>query len=139
MAERDAYSQYRETQIMTASQGRLVVMLYEGALRFIDNALAGIEAGKLDQVNSALLRAQDIITELALSINFDAGDLASKLYNLYMYFNKSLLEANIRKDVDQMREVRSMLESMLDAWRQIADKAGPKSGVAAVGGVNIAG
>jgi len=122
---------------MTASQGKLVVLLYEGTIRFIDNALAALNDKKLDVVNNNLLRAQDIVTELALSINFDAGDLASKMYNLYMYFNRKLVEANIRKDSEPMLEVRAMLSSLLDAWRQIADKTPvrPQSG----GGLNVSG
>ena len=67
MAETDAYSQYRETQIMTASQGKLVVLLYEGAIRFIDAATTGLDNKKYDVVNTNLLRAQDILTELAIA------------------------------------------------------------------------
>jgi len=137
MAEVDVHSQYRETQIMTASQGKLIVLLYEGTIRFIDNALAALRDKKLDAVNNNLLRAQDIVTELALSINFDAGDLATKMYNLYMYFNRKLVEANIRKDRELLLEVRGMLVSLLDAWRQVADKTPARS--LPSGGLNVSG
>lgn len=136
MAETDAYSQYRETQIMTASQGKLVVLLYEGAIRFMDAATAGLDNKKFDAVNNNLLRAQDILTELALSINFDAGEIATKLYNLYMYFNRRLVEANIRKDKEPIREVRGMLVSLLEAWRQVADKTPARPHP---GGLNVSG
>ncbi|MDR2733061.1 MAG: flagellar export chaperone FliS [Spirochaetota bacterium] len=135
----DVHSQYRETQIMTASQGKLVVLLYEGTIRFIDNALAALKEKKLDAVNNNLLRAQDIVTELALSINFDAGDLASKMYNLYMYFNRRLVEANIRKDKEPILEVRGMLVSLLDAWKQVADKTPAGKPAGASGGFNVSG
>ena len=133
----DVHSQYRETQIMTASQGKLIVLLYEGTIRFIDNALAALKDKKLDAANNNLLRAQDIVTELALSINFDAGEIATKMYNLYMYFNRKLVEANIRKDRESILEVRSMLVSLLEAWRQVAEKAPPRA--PSGGGLNVSG
>lgn len=136
MAETDAYSQYRETQIMTASQGKLVVLLYEGAIRFIDAALVGLDTKKYDLVNNNLLRAQDILTELALSINFEVGDIASKMYNLYMYFNRRLVEANIRKEKEPILEVRGMLVSLLETWRQVADKMPSRP---QAGGLNVSG
>jgi len=136
VAETDAYSQYRETQIMTASQGKLVVLLYEGAIRFMDAATAGLESKKYDAVNNNLLRAQDILTELALSINFDVGEIATKMYNLYMYFNRRLVEANIRKDREPILEVRGMLVSLLEAWRQVADKMPSRP---QPGGLNVSG
>jgi len=135
----DVHSQYRETQIMTASQGKLVVLLYEGTIRFIDSALAALKEKKLDAVNNNLLRAQDIVTELALSINFEAGDLASKMYNLYMYFNRRLVEANIRKDKEPILEVRGMLVSLLDAWKQVADRAPTVNPMGSAGGFNVSG
>jgi len=139
MAELDAHSHYRETQIMTASQGKLVVLLYEGTIRFIDNALTALKDKKLDAVNNNLLRAQDIVTELALSINFEAGDLASKMYNLYMYFNRRLVEANIRKDKEPILEVRGMLVSLLEAWKQVADKTPSVNSMGSAGGFNVSG
>ncbi len=132
-----AYDQYKETQIMTASQGQLIVMLYEGAIRFIDSAMQALDDQKLDACNNHLIRAQDIITELALSVNFDAGDLASRLYSLYMFFNKFLLEANIKKDKKSMENVKEMLKSLLESWREIAVKG--SSGKSSSGGVNVAG
>lgn len=138
MPAKDPYSHYKETQIMTASQGKLIVLLYEGAIKFIDTAVRGLDEKKYDTVNNNLVRAQDIVTELALSLDFNAGgELASKLYNLYMYFNKRLLEGNVSKDKDPLLEVRSLLTGLLDSWRQIADKAPDTSSSSS--GVNIAG
>ena len=137
MPDRDAYSHYKETQIMTASQGKLIVLMYEGAIKFIESAANSLDAKKLDVVNNNLIKAQDIITELAISINFEAGEMANNMYNLYMYFNKNLLEANIKKDKAMMLEVRDMLSSLLEAWKKIADKSGDSP--VRSGGVNIAG
>lgn len=137
MAEKNPYSQYRETQIMTASQGKLIVLLYEGAVRFLEAALTAMDKKDFEKVNNSLLRAQDIITELALSINFDAGELASNMYSLYMFFNNQLLDANIKKESKNIIDVKEMMASLLEAWREIADK--PSTSENAGGGVNIAG
>ena len=122
---------------MTASQGKLIVLLYEGAVRFLDAALTALDKKDFEKVNTALLRAQDIITELALSINFDAGELASNMYSLYMFFNNQLLDANIKKEEKNIKDVKEMMQSLLEAWRQIADK--PSTNENSGGGVNIAG
>ena len=137
LPEKNPYNHYKETQIMTASQGKLIVLLYEGAVRFINNAITAIQENKLDVCNNSLIRAQDIITELALSINFDAGEIASKMYNLYMYFNKQLLEANIQKDTEMMVQVRDMIADILESWRQVADK--PVAGAQSGGSLNVSG
>ena len=137
MPDKKAYSQYKETQIMTASPAKLIILLYEGAIKSIDSAMAAIDEKKFDVVNNNVLKAQDIITELAVSVNFDAGDLASKLYNLYMYFNKCLLEANIKKDKESFKHVRDHIENLLDAWKSIADKVIDVTNQSR--GVNIAG
>ena len=122
---------------MTASQGKLIVLLYEGAVRFLDAALVALDKKEFEKVNSSLLRAQDIITELALSINFDAGELASNIYSLYMFFNNQLLDANIKKESKNIKEVKEMMQSLLEAWREIADK--PVGNQNQGGGINLAG
>ncbi len=63
--------------------------------------------------------------ELLLSLNFEAGDIAHKLYNLYIYMNKRLIEANIYKTATQIDEVIKMLNDLKDVWNQIANQTGP--------------
>jgi flagellar protein FliS len=119
----DAHSQYKETQVLTASQGQLIVMLYDGAIKFIKNAAKNMgDKTKYDSVNNDLIRAQDIITELMLSLNFDAGEISSRLYSLYMYFNKKLIEGNIQKDAKPLKEVLTHLENLRESWSQIANQ-----------------
>ncbi len=131
---KDAHSQYKETQIMTASQGQLIVMLYDGAIKFLKNALSSInDKKKYDQVNNNLIRAQDIITELMLSLNFDAGDIADKLYALYLYFNKRLVEGNIQKTSEPINEVLLHMENLRESWAKVANQSAdievPQTGV----------
>lgn len=132
---------YKETQIKTAGQGKLIIMLYDAAIRQIETATTGLDRGEgeLDSVNAALVKAQDIVTELMVSLDFDrGGEIAQSLFNLYMYFNRQMIEANIKKDSGPLREIREMLVELREAWLQIVDNEtapDPDDG----GGLNIAG
>ena len=132
---------YKETQIKTAGQGKLIIMLYDAAVRQVETAIHGLERGEaeLDSVNNALVKAQDVVTELMVSLDFDrGGEIAQSLFNLYMFFNRQMIEANIKKDAQPLKEIRDMLNELRDAWLQIVDNENapdPADG----GGLNIAG
>ena len=119
------YDQYKEIQIKTASQGKLIVMLYDGAIKFLNAAKEAIEQKKIEEGHNKITKAQDIIMELLLSLNFEAGDIAHKLYNLYIYMHKRLIEANIYKSTTQIDEVIKMLNDLKEVWNQIANQTGP--------------
>ncbi len=120
MHVKDASSQYKETQVKTANQGKLIVMLYDGAIKFLKVALDSLPNKKYDTVNNNIIKAQDIIAELMLSLNFEVGDFANKLYGLYSYMNKRLVEGNIKKTTEPIEEVIRYLVELKDAWEQIA-------------------
>ncbi|MCX7787672.1 MAG: flagellar export chaperone FliS [Spirochaetes bacterium] len=129
---------YKETNIRTASQGKLIVMLYEEAIRQLDLAIQELEkkSRQLDTVHNAIVKAQDIVTELMVSLDFEkGGEIAKNLLGLYLFFNRQLLEANVRKDASMLRDVRKLLQELKDAWAQIAhvQVEEPKPGI------NIAG
>ncbi len=131
---------YRQTRVKTASQGRVIVMLYDEALRQIDTAVALLDENtkELDKVNNAVLKAQDVITELMVSLDMEqGGEIAGNLFRLYLYFNDTLREANFQKDAAAMRSVRRLLADLRDAWKQIENTAVERQPPA--GGVNIAG
>ncbi len=115
------YNQYKQTQISTANQGKLIVMLYDGAIKFLNIALENIEPKRFDVVNNNIIKAQDIVTELLLSLNMgEGGEIAQNLFNLYMYFKRQLLEANIKKDPEIIKHIVKLLKDMRDAWDQIS-------------------
>jgi len=129
---------YKETNIRTASQGKLIVMLYEEAIRQLDLAIQELEnkTRKLDIVHNSIVKAQDIVTELMVSLDFEkGGEIAKNLLGLYLFFNRQLMEANVRKDSAMLRDVRKLLQELKDAWAQIAhvQVEEPKPGI------NIAG
>ena len=135
------YKAYRETQIKTASQGKLIVMLYDEAIRQVDAAIGGMggDTLSLDTISNALIKAQDLVTELMVSLDFErGGDIARGLFSLYMYFNQQLVDANIKKEPEPLREIRRMLTELRSAWVQISGTSPPRDD-SPKPGVNIAG
>ena len=131
---------YRETHIKTASQGKIIIMLYDESLRQLDSAIRLLKDNtrEYDKVNSAILRAQDMVTELMVSLDFEkGGDIAQGLYSLYMFFNQHMMQANMKKDVDMLSTVRGQLNELRTAWDQVINKA--QNGGQNSGGINVAG
>lgn len=120
--DKERISSYRETQIKTASKGKLVVLLYDGLIRFLDIALENLPKKRYDLVNENLLKAQDIIAELMMSLNFEAGDISNKLLSIYSFFNSKLIEGNIKKEQAPIAFVRRMSSDLRDAWNEISKK-----------------
>ncbi|EQA47109.1 flagellar protein FliS [Leptospira broomii serovar Hurstbridge str. 5399] len=115
--------QYKSNEISTVSQGRLIVMLYEGAIRFLNVAIENNTPRKYDVVNNNILKAQDIVTELMLALNLeDGGEVANNLLGIYVYVKKRLLEANMRKDSEIMKEIIKYLEDLKSAWDEVEKK-----------------
>jgi flagellar protein FliS len=142
LSKTDPLRSYKETQIKTATPGKLVVMLYDGAVKHLSLALENLNSRhhSYDKVSGELVRTQDIITELMVSLDFErGGEVARSLFNLYMWMNRQLLDGNIRKDTAPLESVRSLLLELRSAWAEMAEKAGAQTPARAAGGVNIAG
>jgi flagellar protein FliS len=141
-------SAYRETRIKTASQGQLIIMLYDAAVKHLDRGLELLnlntkgkrDPGKIEKINNAVLKAQEIITELMASLDFDqGGEIAQNLFSLYSWFNQELLEANVRQDPRRITIVRNMVNELRGAWNEAAAKTSAEIVNRPVVGVNIAG
>jgi flagellar protein FliS len=116
----NGYQRYRQVQLETASPVDLVIKLYDGAIRFVALAEKALAKRDYAQANTWLLRAQDIIDELNYNLDMDTGTIAQNLRGLYNYFNNTLLEANVKKDGGNLKNIVSMLVSLRDAWSQIS-------------------
>lgn len=117
------FDQYKSNEVATVSQGKLIVMLYEGAIRFLNVASSNMHPRKYDMVNSNIIRAQDIITELMLSLNLDnGGKMANDLLSIYVYLKKRLLEANMKKDASILDEVIRHMSVLKESWDDVARK-----------------
>lgn len=140
MSAGNPHDAYRQVQIKTANQGRLILMLYDGAIRNIDVALEALpqRQRRYDLANTAIVKAQDIIGELMASLDFDrGGEIARNLFTLYVFMNRQMLEANLRKTDAPLRDVRRMLLELRGAWAAAANKIAAKDG--ATSRVDIAG
>lgn len=115
---------YQTIATHTASRGQLVVMLYDGAIRFLEKALEGFKyTDPLEfnlTINNNILRARDIILELNNSLNLaDGGELAATLRRLYFWMNGQLLQSNARKTPDGIHDTIQRLTVLRDAWREM--------------------
>ncbi len=115
------YGVYKKVDVETASQGKLIVMLFNGAIQRAEEAKRQLERGGVEGVHNNLIRAQDIIGELRGALNMSAGELARNLDRLYEYFQHLLIMANIRKQVTPIEECIRHLTSMRDTWNELFD------------------
>lgn len=142
LPQKNPYDQYKQTEINTANQGKLIVMLYDGAIKFLNIALENMDLKTYDVVNNNIIKTQNIITELLLALNMkDGGEISINLFNLYLYFKKRLLEANIQKDPEIIKEVLVYLKEIRESWDKISSKETPADSVniAAKGSFSIEG
>ena len=115
-------STYRETAITTQSKGKLIVMLYDGATRFLRQAIHDIELNDFAGKGRNIAKAQDIILELNTVLDMESGgELAQNLRGLYNFMNRHLSQANVRKDVNMIREIITLLEELNQSWRAITN------------------
>ncbi|MFP3042457.1 flagellar export chaperone FliS [Treponema primitia] len=131
MAKSNQIFAYTETRIKTASQGQLIIMLYNEAVKQLDHGLDLLErnaSGKkspdrIEQISKSILKTQEIVTELMASLDFElGGDIAKNLFSLYTWFNQELLAANINQDPQRISSVRNMLNDLRSAWSEIITK-----------------
>jgi flagellar secretion chaperone FliS len=125
MSMQNPYEQYRQTQVGTANQGTLILMLYDAVLKNLRLACSAIERKKFGEANTCLIRAQEIVTELNVTLNMDAGDIAQNLRSIYVFSHMHLIQANIKKDVSMIHDVVDILSTLKEAWEEIVKKAAP--------------
>ncbi|MDR2864206.1 MAG: flagellar export chaperone FliS [Spirochaetaceae bacterium] len=147
MAYTNALAAYRQTKIKTAGQGQLVIMLYDGAVKNLDFAIELLalsadkkrDPGGIEKISKAVIKAQEIVTELMVSLDFErGGEIAKNLFALYTWFNKELLEANISRDGKRISAVRTMIGDLRGAWTEIIAKTASEDKKAPTG-ISLAG
>ncbi|MCS7208874.1 MAG: flagellar export chaperone FliS [Fimbriimonadales bacterium] len=120
----NGYERYLETAVETASPARLIVMLYDGAIRFINEASQAMRQRDYETQNTKLQRAQKILAELISSLDFEkGGEIAENLLRLYTYMYNQLVEANISDRSELLEHVVCLLSELREAWDAIATEA----------------
>jgi flagellar secretion chaperone FliS len=118
-----AQQAYRDSAILTAPPERLVVMLYDGANRFLIQGATAMRSGDLTLANDRLRRAEAILQELRATLDMSAGEVATNLEAIYSFCQRLLLEARLKQDASKIEHVAKMLRELRDAWDQAAGAA----------------
>ncbi|MHC4559787.1 MAG: flagellar export chaperone FliS [Planctomycetota bacterium] len=112
---------YQDNTVTTQSKGRLIVLLYDGAIKFMKLAIKELEADNYQAKGQYINKAQDIINELSAVLDINAGgEIAANLRKLYCFMNNRLSEANIKRDPQMIREVIELMEELNQSWKVIA-------------------
>ena len=118
------YGAYKRVNVETASQGKLVVMMFNGAIQRAEEAKRLISnQGGLEQIHKNLIRAQEIISELRTSLDMSTGGIARDLDRIYEYFLHLLITGNIRKDPQPIAQCVTLMTEMRDTWQEAFDIA----------------
>ena len=112
---------YQDTSVTTQSKGKLVVMLYDGAIKFLKMAIKEIEAKNPEAKGKYISKAMDILFELNTVLDMEAGgEVAMDLRKLYLFMGRHLTEANTKQDIGKIEEVIKLLEELNQSWKAIA-------------------
>jgi flagellar protein FliS len=135
-----AAQQYLRTRVMTATPEQLQIMLYDGAIRFCDQARIGVEIKNYEQVYINLTKAQKIITELLGALKPDIyPELCGKLAAVYRYAYKRLIEGNLKKDPAAFVEVIELLRFQRETWAMLMEQTGKEKAAKAASRINVPG
>jgi flagellar protein FliS len=126
----DAKRAYTESAVLTAPPERLVVMLYDGAIRFLNQSAVAMRAGNQRVFLDRVQRGEAIITELNLTLDMRQGEVAERLRAIYQFCNLHLTAATVEGDPRKIDDVVRLLSELREAWQQIA--AAPPAAAAAV-------
>jgi flagellar secretion chaperone FliS len=112
------YKSYQQNSVNTASPGELTLMLYNGCLKFIKQAKKAIHDRNVEEKNTSLIKAQNIIHEFMVTLNMDVK-VSSELMVMYDYLNRRLVEANVKSDPAILEEVEGFVTELRDTWKQV--------------------
>ena len=112
------YQSYQQNSVNTASPGELTLMLYNGCLKFITLAKKAMKAGNVQDKNTNLIKAQNIIHEFMVTLKMDIK-VSKELMVMYEYIHRRLVEANVKSDETILEEVEGLVTELRDTWKQV--------------------
>lgn len=112
------YAQYKQQGVLTASPTELVVMLYEGCIKQLKLSKIFLSEGNFESANASFQRAQDIITELVMGLDFNYN-IARELLNIYEFVQRTIIDLNLSKDANQVDPVIEILDDLRTAWVEV--------------------
>lgn len=111
------YEKYKENNIMTASPGEMVVMLFEGCVKFLKLGRMAIEEKDIENANNNLKKAQNIVMELIQSLNFEY-EISHNLFKHYEYIYREIIQCNIHKDAERLEPIIKVMDEYAETWKE---------------------
>lgn len=118
MAVQNGYAQYNNNQVLTASPAELTLMLYNGAIKFCNVAIAAIEKNDIGKAHTNIVKAEKVVEYLRATLDMKYP-VAQDFDNVYAYLDRRLVEANVKKDTEILEEICEHLRSMRDTWKEV--------------------
>ncbi len=118
MASPNAYAQYNNSKVLTASPAELTLMLYEGAIKFCNIAITAVEQRDIQKAHTNIVKTERIIDHFRKTLDMKYP-VAQDFERVYVYLDQRLLEANMKKDKEILKEVLEHLRSMRDTWKEV--------------------
>ncbi|MDH5560302.1 MAG: flagellar export chaperone FliS [Deltaproteobacteria bacterium] len=113
---------YKKAAVTTQDQGSLILMLFDGGIRFLKAAIKKIEEKDLEQAHHNIIKGKDIVSELIASLNVDdTGDVGNNLKTIYVFIYNKLIDANIQKDANLIKEIIVLLDELRGGWRHVVN------------------
>lgn len=122
MLGKNGYAAYANNKIATATPGDLTLMLYDGAIKFCNLAIMGLEENDLEKAHNNIVKVENILTEFQITLN-RKYPVAEDFDKIYKYLKERLVQANIKKDKEILEEVLNHLRSLRDTWKEVMKKA----------------
>lgn len=122
MLGKNGYAAYANSRIATATPGDLTLMLYDGAIKFCNIAIMGLEENNLEKAHNNIVKVENILTEFQITLD-RKYPVAEDFDAIYKYLKERLVEANIKKDKEILTEVLEHLRTLRDTWKEVMKKA----------------
>ncbi|MZK49892.1 flagellar export chaperone FliS [Clostridium beijerinckii] len=119
----NGYNVYKNNSVNYASKEQLLLMLTEGAVKFCKMARQAIVDKDIKKAHDALVRTQDIFSELMVSLDTTVGDWAVQLFSVYAFIKEKLVEANIKKSLEIIDEILPLVEDINETWKEAYKRA----------------
>jgi flagellar secretion chaperone FliS len=123
MLSSNPYNKYKETSINTAPPAKLLLMLYDGIIKLLHQAVSALEDNNIVLTNEILKKVQAIIIELMVTLDMEkGGEIATNLYRLYDFYLNEVIQANIKKDVQRLNPVIGFFQQFRETWAEAAKR-----------------
>ena len=123
MAVQNPYAKYNDSRVLTATPAELTLMLYEGAIKFCNIAIMGIEQGDVQKAHTNIVKVQKIVDEFRATLDMKYP-VAKDFDRVYVYLQRRLIDANMTKEKEIVEEIATHLRSMRDTWKEVMRVAG---------------